>query len=110
MLINIVIALFNLLPAPLLDGGHMLHSLLWVTRGDSIWAACITIKTGLVLSIAFFILSGVSIFTAGAIYSVGCAIAALSLWTPRSPSCREMFMSRLVADYVGGELRRYREK
>lgn len=110
VLINIVIAVFNLLPAPPLDGGHMLHSLLWASKGDSIWAACMTMKTGFFLSIVFFILSGVSIFTLGAMYSVGSAVTALSLWTPRSPSCREMFMSRLVADYVGGELRRYKEK
>jgi Zn-dependent protease len=110
VLINIVIAVFNLLPAPSLDGGHILHSLLWASKGDSIWAACITMKTGFFLSIVFFILSGVSIFTFGAVYSIVSAVTALSLWTPRSPSCREMFMSRLAADYVGGELRRYKEK
>jgi Zn-dependent protease len=110
VLINIVIAVFNLLPAMPLDGGHMLHSVLWASNGDSILAACVTMKTGLVLSIGFFILGAVSVFTFGMMYSVGCAITGLSLWTPRSPSCREMFMSRLVVDYVGGELRRYKER
>jgi Zn-dependent protease len=109
-LINIVIAVFNLLPALPLDGGHMLHSVLWASNGDSMRAACITMKTGFVLSIGFFILGVVSIFTFGMMYSMGCAVTGLSLWTPRSPSCREMFMSRLVADYMGGELRRNKEK
>ena len=107
VLINSVIAVFNLLPALPLDGGHMLHSLLWASKGDSMWAACITMKTGFVLSIVFFILSGVSIFTSGAMYSMGCAVTALSLWTPRVPSCQEMFMSRL-GDYVGGESGKYK--
>jgi Zn-dependent protease len=110
VLINGVIAVFNLLPAPSLDGGHMLHSLLWASNGDSIWAACVTIKTGFFLSIVFFILSGVSIFTFGTMWSMGCAVTALGLWTPRSLSCQEMFMSRLVSDYVGGEPRRYKER
>jgi Zn-dependent protease len=110
VLINVVIAVFNLLPALPLDGGHMLHSVLWASNGDSMRSACITMKTGFVLSIFFFILGVVSIFTFGVIYSMGCAVTALSLWTPRSPSCREVFMSRLLADYVGGELRRYKER
>jgi Zn-dependent protease len=110
MFINIVIAAFNLLPALPLDGGHMLHSVLWASNGDSLRAACITMKTSFVLGIFFFILGGVILFTSGVMYSMGCAVAGLSLWTPRSPSCREMFMSKLAADYVGGELRRYKEK
>jgi len=109
-LINIVIAVFNLLPALPLDGGHMLHSVLWLSNGDSMRAACVTMKTGFVLSIVFFLLGAVSIFTFGMAYSMGCAVTGLSLWAPCMPSCKEMFMSRLVGDYVGGELRRYKEK
>lgn len=107
-LINVVIAVFNLLPALPLDGGHMLHSVLWASKGDSMRAACITMKTGFILSIVFFILSGVSIFTSGAMYSIGCAVTGLSLWAYRAPSCQEIFMSRF-GDYAGEALRKYRE-
>lgn len=39
MLLNLVVAVFNMLPAFPLDGGRVLRSILWALKGDVIWAS-----------------------------------------------------------------------
>jgi Zn-dependent protease/CBS domain-containing protein len=63
--INLVLAAFNLLPASPLDGGRVLHSVLWRAKGDFAWATRVASEIGqgfaylfIALGIAMFIFEG----------------------------------------------------
>lgn len=48
-LVNVVLAVFNVLPAAPLDGGRLLRAVLWKARGDRIWAGTVAARSGRVL-------------------------------------------------------------
>jgi Zn-dependent protease/predicted transcriptional regulator len=63
--INLILAAFNLLPASPLDGGRVLHSILWRAKGDYHWATRIASEIGqgfgylfIALGLAMFIFQG----------------------------------------------------
>ena len=63
--INLILAVFNLLPASPLDGGRVLHSVLWRAKGDFAWATRVASEIGqgfgylfIALGIAMFIFQG----------------------------------------------------
>ncbi|HSK25488.1 MAG TPA: site-2 protease family protein [Jiangellales bacterium] len=49
---NLLVGLFNVLPALPLDGGHMLRALLWRTSGDEVRATVAAARAGQVLAVA----------------------------------------------------------
>src|SRR5512132_3824061 len=63
--INLILAVFNLLPASPLDGGRVLHAALWRAKGDFHWATRIASEIGqgfgylfIALGLAMFIFQG----------------------------------------------------
>ncbi|HEX6701983.1 MAG TPA: site-2 protease family protein [Gaiellaceae bacterium] len=54
--INLILAVFNLLPAAPLDGGRVLHSVLWRAKGDFAWATRIASEVGQVFAYLFIAL------------------------------------------------------
>ena len=44
--INLILGVFNLIPAAPLDGGRVLHSVLWRAKGDFAWATRISSEIG----------------------------------------------------------------
>ena len=45
--INLVLGIFNLIPAAPLDGGRLLHALIWARTGDSVRATTISSRVGM---------------------------------------------------------------
>lgn len=66
--INVVLAIFNALPAAPLDGGRILRAALWKWRGDRRWAAVMAARAGKVLGGALIVL-GVWQFLSGTGFS-----------------------------------------
>jgi Zn-dependent protease/predicted transcriptional regulator len=63
--INLILAVFNLIPAQPLDGGRVLHAALWRARGDFAWATRVASEIGqgfgylfIALGLAMFIFQG----------------------------------------------------
>ena len=63
--INLILAVFNLIPALPLDGGRVLHAGLWRARGDFAWATGVASEIGqgfgylfIALGLAMFIFQG----------------------------------------------------
>ncbi|MEU7143912.1 site-2 protease family protein [Nocardia sp. NPDC046473] len=62
---NLVLALFNLLPGAPLDGGRVLRALIWRRTGDQLYAAAMAARSGRVLGFALLILGGVELILIG---------------------------------------------
>jgi Zn-dependent protease/predicted transcriptional regulator len=63
--INLILAAFNLLPASPLDGGRVLHAVLWRAKGDYHWATRVASEIGqgfgylfIALGLAMFVFQG----------------------------------------------------
>lgn len=90
--INIVIALFNLLPAAPLDGGRLLRAALWKWRGDRMRAAVGAARAGRLLGI-LLILAGLWQVFAGA--GIGGLWLALIGWFVIGAATAEERQARL---------------
>ena len=61
--LNLVLAVFNLLPAFPLDGGRVLRSILWKWKQDLRWATSIASRVGSGLGLILIVLGVISFFT-----------------------------------------------
>jgi Zn-dependent protease len=63
--INLILAVFNLLPASPLDGGRVLHSALWRAKGDFAWATRVASEIGQAFGYLFIALGLAMLFFEG---------------------------------------------
>lgn len=67
--INVLLALFNVLPGAPLDGGRLLRAALWKWRGDRAWAAIAAARVGYVLGAVLVVLGALEFLRYGGDFS-----------------------------------------
>ena len=97
-LINIVLALFNLVPASPLDGGRILRAILWKLRGDRTTAAITAAKAGRVFG---FVLIGLGLLQAIFIPGLGGLWLVLIGWFLTTAASAEEQQARIHGSLGG---------
>ncbi len=84
---NVVVGLFNLLPALPLDGGHMLRALVWKITGDEARGTLVAARAGQVLAVVVlatpFVLAGGVPSLTGLVWA---GLIAMLLWSGAAQS------------------------
>ena len=84
--INLLLAMFNLIPAAPLDGGRILRSALWAWRGDRYQAQIWSARAGRVFGFALIAFAVLSLFTG---YGGGLWLALIGLFIVTMASMEE---------------------
>jgi Zn-dependent protease/CBS domain-containing protein len=63
--INVILAIFNMIPAAPLDGGRVLRSALWAWRKDRRWSGVVASRAGRGFGVALMALGALLFFTTG---------------------------------------------
>ena len=94
--INFFLLAFNLLPALPLDGGRVLRSALWASRGDFAWAT--TVATSLARGFAVLMIAGGLLLLAGtgAVGGLWLALIGSFLLTAASSESRSLALRRAL--------------
>ncbi|MGH3645572.1 MAG: site-2 protease family protein [Micromonosporaceae bacterium] len=79
--INVLLAVFNMIPAAPLDGGRLLRAGLWKLRGDRTWAAVIAARAGRVFGGALILFGVWLFFAAGGLGGLWLAMIGWFLFT-----------------------------
>jgi Zn-dependent protease len=103
--LNIVLAVFNLVPAFPLDGGRVLRSALWNWKKNLRWATAIAAKVGSGLGITLIILGVVSIFMGNFVgglwwFMIGLFIRSAAQRSYQQLLARGLFHSKKVKDLM----------
>jgi len=103
--LNIILAVFNLLPAFPLDGGRVLRSLLWKWKNNLRWATAIASKVGSGLGLALIIAGVVSLFLGNFVgglwwFMIGLFIRLAAQRSYQQLLARGLFQSKKVKDFM----------
>ncbi len=69
-MVNLVLGIFNLVPAFPMDGGRVLRAALWAARKDRIRATAISARLGIFLGYGFMVWGGFTLLTGGGINGI----------------------------------------
>lgn len=94
--INVILALFNLVPAFPLDGGRMLRATLWGWRGDMRWATRIAANIGGAFGIALIALGIVSAFSGNLVGGMWYALIGLFVRAAAAGSYQQLVTRQVL--------------
>lgn len=97
--INVVLAVFNMIPAFPLDGGRILRSVLWQWRGDLRWATKVTSTIGSAFGTLLIILGVLMLVTGGAdgfVSAMWMALIGLFLRGAAQSSYQQLLLRRTL--------------
>lgn len=94
--INVILALFNLVPAFPLDGGRMLRATLWAWRGDMRWATRIAANIGGAFGIALIVLGIVNAFSGNLVGGMWYALIGLFVRAAASGSYQQLVTRQVL--------------
>lgn len=97
--INLLLAIFNLLPAFPLDGGRIFRSILWKWKGNLRWATRVASMVGSIFGLGLIFVGIFSIFQGSVVGGIWWALIGLFL---RSAS-RMSYQSILIRNALSGE-------
>ena len=96
MLINFVLAGFNLIPAFPLDGGRVFRSILWGLKHDPAWATKIATRVGYGFGMLLIILGLFGLITGNILAGIWLAIIGLFLQRAASSSQTQFYVGRAL--------------
>jgi len=90
--INLILAVFNMIPAFPLDGGRVLRSVLWHFKGDLGWATRISASIGAGFGVAMIVVGLVSAITGGLIGGLWWFLIGMFLYGAARGSYQQLLM------------------
>ncbi len=103
-LINLVLALFNLLPAFPLDGGRVLRALLWKRRGDLLEATRLASLSGTVFAWVLIGFGMLSLFSGAQIGGLWQVVIGLFLMSAARNAYQQQLMTYTMTGRTVGDL------
>ncbi len=79
--INLLLAIFNLIPAAPLDGGRILRAALWRQWGDHVRASVAASRTGRVFAVILIVFGGLAFVSTGSVLGLWPALIGLFVYS-----------------------------
>lgn len=95
-MINVILALFNLMPAFPLDGGRMLRAVLWGWRGDMRWATRIAANIGGAFGVALILLGILNAFSGNLVGGMWFALIGLFVRAAAAGSYQQLVTKQVL--------------
>ncbi|MFZ7111009.1 MAG: site-2 protease family protein [Desulfatiglandales bacterium] len=95
-IINVILAVFNMVPAFPLDGGRILRSLLWKIKGNLKWATRVSSRIGSAFGIILIGFGMVNLLTGGVITGLWYCLIGFFLHSAAKMSYRQLLVRRAL--------------
>ncbi len=94
--INVLLAIFNMVPAFPLDGGRVFRSALWAWTGDIHWATRLAARFGSGFGIILMVLGGFNFFTGNFVGGLWYALIGFFLYGAAGQTYQQMLVNRAL--------------
>ncbi len=94
--INVLLAIFNMVPAFPLDGGRVFRSALWAWTGDIHWATRLAARFGSGFGIVLMVLGGFNLFTGNFVGGLWYVLIGFFLYGAAGQTYQQMLVNRAL--------------